>query len=215
MTNRALFPIGLVCVFALLGAMRTARHPFHITIAQAEVGIDEDGLQVLQVALRVDPGDLSKALTLRAERRIDIEKTEEIDTLILGYLDYVFRVRHPAKPEGDDPQPLAPCPAPSVDDANAPEQPPKQPATRPEEEIEKRKSFLRWVGKEVDIRYAWLYFEICIPDGLEGLEFSNQIFFELEPNQANTINFTDGQWKGSLSFTRQEAWATLKQEQNN
>ncbi len=206
MNRRALFLFCLLCVCALLGMTRTARHPFHVTIAQAEVAIDEEGLKVLQVALRVDPGDLDKALAIRAERRINIETTEEVDTLIIAYLDDVFLVRHPAQKVSEDPEPLEPCPAPAADDADAS----KKPATRPEEMNDKPKSIIRWVGMEIDLRYAWLYFEICIPDGIMGLEFSNRIFFELEPDQANTINFTHGTWKTSLSFTRLQAWRMLR-----
>ncbi len=208
MRSRALFFFCLLCLAALTGMTGTVVHPVHVTITQAEVAIGEDGLKVLQVALRVDPGDLDRALTIRAERRINIETTRGADTMIIAYLDDVFQVRHPAKKEGDDPESLAPCPEPAASHENDVE----QSTTRPDEESDKSKSIIRWVGKEIDLRYAWLYFEICIPDGVVGLEFTNRIFFELEPDQANTINFTDGDWNSSLRFTRLEAWRVLRKD---
>lgn len=64
---------------------------------------------------------------------------------------------------------------------------------------------IKWVGKEVTVKSAWLYFEIPLPKGIEGVRFSNQIFFELLSNQVNTINFKQGRRKLTLRFTRQAA----------
>jgi len=64
---------------------------------------------------------------------------------------------------------------------------------------------IKWVGKEVTLKSAWLYFEIPLPKGIEGVRFSNQIFFELLSNQVNTVNFKQGRRKLTLRFTRQSA----------
>lgn len=63
---------------------------------------------------------------------------------------------------------------------------------------------IRWIGKEVSVKHAWLYFEIPLKDGLPGAEFSQRLFFELLPDQVNTINFRQGQRQATLHFTRAE-----------
>jgi hypothetical protein len=68
---------------------------------------------------------------------------------------------------------------------------------------------IRWVGKEVSVKHAWLYFEVPLPGGLEGTEFTNQIFFELLSDQVNTINFREGDQKATLHFTRTRPRRTL------
>ncbi|MEO1999085.1 MAG: DUF6702 family protein [Planctomycetaceae bacterium] len=69
---------------------------------------------------------------------------------------------------------------------------------------------IKWVGKEVTLKSAWLYFELPLPQGIEGMRFSNQMFFELLSNQVNTINFKQGRKKLTLRFTRQSATHVAK-----
>lgn len=61
---------------------------------------------------------------------------------------------------------------------------------------------IRWVGQEVSVQEAWLYFEVPLPQGLENVEITNRIFFDLLPDQVNTINIRDGQRKLTRHFTR-------------
>lgn len=60
----------------------------------------------------------------------------------------------------------------------------------------------KWVGHEVGIKHAWLYFEFPLPGGLEGSELENQFFFELQTNQVNTINVIDGEKTTTLHLHR-------------
>ena len=48
--------------------------------------------------------------------------------------------------------------------------------------------------------------------GLQGLQFSQRMFFELESSQANTINFREGEKRTSLRFHRSRPWQTLRFE---
>ena len=198
----------MLAIPCALTAIVAARHPFHISIAQAEVALDERGIKVLQVALRVDPADLEAALEARTKAPIHLETTPKIDDLIVAYLDDVFQVRHPAVKEGQKPAPLEPCPPPPAtpDDAIRP------PATQPDWQDDDDKSIIRWVGKDLDdIRYAWLHFEICLPEsGIVGLEYSDRILFDSEPEQVNTINFRDGEERFTLRFTPADAWKVLR-----
>jgi hypothetical protein len=62
---------------------------------------------------------------------------------------------------------------------------------------------LEWVGKEVTLKTAWLYFEVDLPGGPEGCTFADRVLFEVEPDQANTIVFRDGRRRASLRCTRE------------
>lgn len=69
---------------------RGEAHPFHITLAEVEYN-ERSGH--LEIALRIyHPSDLETVLTRRAGRRVDLEKTENIDALIVDYLNEAFVV---------------------------------------------------------------------------------------------------------------------------
>lgn len=71
-------------------------------------------------------------------------------------------------------------------------------------------STIRWVGKEVGIRHAWLYFEVELgrPDA-EGLEVSLRAMFEIEPTQENTVRFRRGEERVTVRCNRREPWALV------
>lgn len=136
-------------------------HPFHVSIAEAEFNSET---KCLEVALKVYPGDLERALQSMTGRPIRLEKTDQVDKLIVAYLQRTFSVVR------DDQQ-----------------------------------AAMKWVGKELSIKDAWLYFELELPDGLEGSQISQQVFFELQADQANTITFRRGKSRKSLTFSREQA----------
>jgi hypothetical protein len=61
---------------------------------------------------------------------------------------------------------------------------------------------IRWIGKEVSSKEAWLYFEIPRPQGIENLKLLNRIFLEILPDQVNTVRFRDGKKRKTLIFNR-------------
>lgn len=63
---------------------------------------------------------------------------------------------------------------------------------------------LEYVGKEVTLKTAWLYFEVELPEGPEGAAFRDRLLFEIEDDQANTIVFREGKKRASLRFDRTE-----------
>lgn len=63
---------------------------------------------------------------------------------------------------------------------------------------------LTWVGKEVSVKEAWVYFEIKLPDGPEGLRFTNQLLFDVQKDQVNTVNLRWKSHRKSLRFTREK-----------
>ncbi|MEW4566948.1 DUF6702 family protein [Tautonia sp. JC769] len=77
-----------------------AAHPFHVTIAEAEFNAEAG---TLEMAIRIyNPGDLEQALGLREGERVDLERTEDVDEMILDYL----RDRLVITPAGGKPAPL-------------------------------------------------------------------------------------------------------------
>ncbi|MDP6446800.1 MAG: hypothetical protein QF805_23615 [Pirellulaceae bacterium] len=69
---------------------------------------------------------------------------------------------------------------------------------------------LEWVGMELEERRAWLYFEIPIGGKLAGVELENQLFFDILPDQVNTMNLRDASAKTTIHFTRQKAKRPIK-----
>lgn len=65
----------------------------------------------------------------------------------------------------------------------------------------KKKGKLLWVGKEIGLKTAWLYFEVECEKGPEGSTFSNQMFFETLEDQSNTITLQDRRQKRRQSIT--------------
>ena len=151
--------IGLVLLVTLTASVNLQAHPFHATYTEVDWNAKS---KVLEVALRVQPEDLDRVLSLRAKRKIDIEKTKDVDKLIQKYLAEVFLVEPKLK------QPVA----------------------------------IRWVGKEVSSKEAWLYFEIPRPRGIEGLKLLNRIFLEILPDQVNTVRVRQGKQRVTLRFDR-------------
>lgn len=141
-----------------LGAEYGFAHPFHASIAEAEWN---PKTKKLEIALWVHPVDLEKVLNQRSKKRIDLDKTANLDKYISAYLTEVM----------------------SVKDAQG--------------KVQK----LEWVGKEIKLKGAWLYFQVSLTNGPVGAKFSNRIFFKLLPDQENTITFVDRKNKKRQSIT--------------
>ena len=151
--------IALLLLVTLTAGVNLQAHPFHATYTEVDWNAKT---KVLEVALRVQPEDLDRVLSLRTKRKIDIEKTKGVDKLIQMYLAEVFLVEPKLK------QPVA----------------------------------IRWIGKEVSSKEAWLYFEIPRPQGIEGLKLLNRIFLEILPDQVNTVRVRQGRQRVTLRFDR-------------
>lgn len=69
---------------------------------------------------------------------------------------------------------------------------------------------LKWIGKEVTTKTAWLYFEIAAPDGVAGLELTNRALVEVEPTQINTVNIRARDQRTSLRLDRKRPTAAIE-----
>ncbi len=148
-----IFSIFACTIFAPLN------HPFHVSVAEMEFN-KETGC--LEVALKVWPEDLEKALNQGSKTRIDLDKTKNIDQLITNYLKKNIRIESP----------------------------------------DKKKAELNWIGKELEIKQAWLYFEVKTVKEPVDFTYSNRIFFVLQDDQINMFNLKFKTRRASISFAR-------------
>lgn len=169
--------VALVCALALAGV--ACAHPYHVVFAEAEANPDSERLQI---AMRVFPEDLERALERMSERRqVDLERTEDVDELIARYLARTVLLRDPEALGADTDAEAAPEP-----------------------------SVIHWVGKEVGVRHTWLYFEVELGRAdAEGLEISLRSMFEVEPTQENTVRFRRGEERVTVRCNRREPWALV------
>lgn len=178
-TFAAFFSVALFCALS----SQAFAHAFHVSVAEAEVNHRSNRIEV---ALRVHPSDLERALeqmnrsSRRSYRRIQLEKEPKIDELILQYLQSSIQLTETKTTPKTD-----------TKDKKAAKVKPAKPGK------------LVWVGKEVDVKWAWLYFEIPIPkQGLDNATLSNKVFIELLEDQVNTVILKDGKRKQTLSFDK-------------
>ncbi len=142
-------------------------HPFHVSLAEAEFNAESGALEV---ALRVHPADLERALRNQEMRPVDLERSKGVDRMIVRYLQSHFQVRYQAD----------------------------------------ERLAVTWVGKEISVKEAWLYFEMPLGQSAGTLQITQAFFFEQLEDQVNTINFKQGKRIESLSFTRDAATKTLE-----
>jgi hypothetical protein len=61
---------------------------------------------------------------------------------------------------------------------------------------------IRWVGHEIDLRQAWLYFELPGDRQLDEWKIENRVFFELNADQVNQVQVKSGGPPESVSLSR-------------
>jgi hypothetical protein len=71
---------------------------------------------------------------------------------------------------------------------------------------------LKWIGKEVTTKAAWLYFELEAPDGVEGYELTNRVLLETEETQINTLAIKLNGRKVSLRCDRKKPTVMIQVE---
>jgi hypothetical protein len=183
-TGRWLRAILLAGVFfaAILGSLPGAAHPYHVTVAEAELNAATGRLEV---ALRLLPEDLIRALEARDRRRGDEAGGESgpersqaqeprHDELLADLVREAFTVT-------------------TADGRSAP---------------------LHWVGSEASVKAVWLYFELDLggapaaqdgpaPDGslLDGITLANRLLLDLEPTQTNTVTLRFEEERQTLTLT--------------
>ena len=157
-----------------------ASHPFHVTTAEARWN-QESGR--LEISVRCHPIDLENALRKMTGKQVDLDKTPEVDSLITEYLNQNFILRDPAKK------------AKEVADLKV-----KQPVEEAKVEAQPGRAKLHWVGKEIDAKWAWLYFELEPESGAGDLTLTDTLLMEVLEDQTNTVLVLQGTKRKSLLF---------------
>ena len=160
-------------------------HPFHISLAEVEYNAAS---QRLEVSLKLHASDLERALQRARGRKVDIE-AEDIGKEVEAYLDgHFYLVTSDALARREEDSSLE----------------------AGEDPIARSKS--RWVGKELQATWIWLYFELELPAGADSQEafgdyaLVNTVLLDLIEDQINTVTVRSGVRRHALKMTRKSPW---------
>ena len=161
--------VGWFTLVAAATPSLQASHPFHVSSAQVNWNSKTGNFEV---ALCVWPADLEKAIARQQAKPIDLDDVENVDELMQEYIAGRFRIR---VPNGSKPGDSA-ASVPTVANLDS----------------EDRTTAIRWVGHEMDLKKAWLYFEVTGDRQPERWAIENRIFFELNEDQMNQVQVSSG-----------------------
>ncbi len=147
-------------------SIQVAAHKYYVSLTQAEYN---DETKTLEIAVRVFADDLELALTRANKRAVYLDKTTDVSTPILAYLQTRFEIQN-AKGETQK---------------------------------------FKWVGIETRVDSVWIYIETPMPEGLSGARARNSLFFELYPEQINTVNFKAGSKRFDFAWKSGDSWRTI------
>ena len=186
-------------------AVSLATHPYHVSRAEVEFNFTTGKFQV---ALCVWPEDLETAISKLAQRSVNLDTDDEVDQLISRYIASKFSIvnanadanangieeasnveQSDGEVEAEETEPVST--EPDVTDSASVES--DEVAVEPLTELP---AGFRWVGHEIELKQAWLYFEIDGDFDTDGEQMdwtiSNQVFFELNDDQFNQIQIGRG-----------------------
>lgn len=186
---------AISCVYTLVPSV-VANHPFHVATAETRWNMET---KKLEVSIRCHPIDLETALRRRTGKKIDLDSTENVDQLLTEYLRETFQLHQGPLP--------APAPAPTPEAALATPKVSTESSTAPTpindsaaKATESNLAKIRWVGKEIDMKWAWLYIEIEPTDLNQEMHMTNTILMDVLDDQSNTVIIRLGTQRQSLMF---------------
>ncbi len=153
--------LGSVMLSGVMTSGLLASHPFHVSSAEVNWNSKTGNFEV---ALCVWPADLEKAIARQQAKSVDLDEVGNADELMQQYIASRFQILRSsdgAAKEGSTPaEPQTATPA------------------------------FRWVGHEMDLKKAWLYFEIPGDEQPDQWQIENRVFFELNEDQMNQVQVT-------------------------
>lgn len=170
-------PAILFCCMTVIAGASTAyaSHPYHVSKAELNWNPKTGNFEV---ALCVWPADLEKAIARQQQRSVDLDKVDNLDDLMRTYVEQSFLIRVDDRSGSE-----------SVDDTIVV----SEKASSNSESTAKPDAKLRWVGHELTLKEAWLYFEIPGNPSPGRWEIENRVFFELNDDQMNLVQLTTGE----------------------
>lgn len=186
----------LVMLLTLILATTTSTlargaHPFHVSVAEAKWN-PETGR--LEVSIKCHPIDLENALRLKTKEKVDLDNTENIDELLAEYVRNHFRIEE-----------VSPGLKPAADDANSnitPTPVDSNPSVKTTNPNPAKPLFAKfhWVGKEVELKWAWLYFELELSPQKPELYLTNTLLMDVLEDQSNSVVIHSGTKRQSMMF---------------
>ncbi len=184
-----LLPLVLILLLAGVATAEQPWHPNHISLAEVEYNQQSGNFEV---AMCVWPTDLEQVLQRQQGRLVDLQKepAADLDSMIAKYIDAKFRIRprqkstllvktSPAKPTAAE-EPAKPSDS-------------KSKSTAGEAENERSGLTIRWVGHQASLKQVWLFFEVPGATAQHDWTIENRVFFELNDDQINQIQWTRGE----------------------
>lgn len=187
-TFRLVFAIA---VYSTLVVTANANHPFHVATAETRWNLET---RKLEVSIRCHPVDLETALRRRTGKKIDLDKTENIDQLLTEYLSETFQLH-----SGPLPKPITPTISPA-EALNQPQNVTDAKSTANTDGDSKNLAKFHWVGKEIDAKWAWLYLELEPKDLVQEMYMTNTILMDVLDDQSNTVIIRLATDRQSLMF---------------
>jgi|GEM_PF-1013497 len=184
-----------------------ANHPFHVATAETRWNLET---KKLEVSIRCHPIDLENALRRRTGKKIDLDTTENIDQLLAEYLEDTFQLHESPNPRDaiqSTPGAVSPISNPLATPQNNPVDsalPPSSPPSSTHPEPDSRPAKLHWVGKEIDLKWAWLYIELEPKDLQKKLFMTNTLLMDVLDDQSNTVIIRLGTERQSLIFLQKK-----------
>lgn len=159
----------LLILAAILGfnSVGIASHPYHVSYAEIELN---QATGNFEVAICLWPADLEKALSKQSGKPIDLDKVDNLDSMMKTLIERDFKL----------------CPVHEVAETG----------TRRLDAPLK----MNWVGHEKNLKKVWVYFELFGQQQTDSWTLENRIFVDLNEDQSNFVELTVGEQETSLTF---------------
>ena len=182
-------------IFLISMVASASAHPFHVSFAEVDWNPDSG---VLEVAIKMDPNDLERAVREHCKKRIDIDSSDA-ELRIADYVRQNFTIR--------------PAISKVVDKAIGKKQ---RSETRASDDLRRahENPELRWVGREIDTSSAWLYFEIVTKKSPDGMEIKNTLLANTE-RPSNTVLVRFNKRSTTMTFNHVATKRIIRFENNS
>ena len=182
-----LLPLVLILMVASVATGEQPRHPNHISLAEVEYNQQSGNFEV---ALCVWPTDLEQVLQRQQGRLVDLQKepAADLDSMIARYIDAKFRIR----PRNKATRMVKASQAKSAEESVKQSDTQRKP-TVSEADNDRKGLTIRWVGHQASLKQVWLFFEVPGATAQHDWTIENRIFFELNDDQINQIQWTRGE----------------------
>lgn len=183
--TRTVLPLIGLLLFPVCGFA----HPFHTSTAEMEWN---SKTQRFEVSVKIHAVDIERALSRKSGRRISLEGKAEVTKLVREYLSQHFFIAEQqtlqdSKLDREKPQ--------------ASEKHGENDGKEAGEQVEPLRSKLKFVGRELETSWLWLYFELEPPQSDMSWVLANTLLFDVTDGQINTITVRRGDKRFSMKTT--------------